>query len=397
MACAQQALRSRIGLLLDKEVAVIKMVLSNRHAKVVDEEHCALLNVGGQNASSSDATAPNRSQPTASVDDNRLSTVILVCGVFLLGALFGSHSSSSGNNILATIQSAQRDVHVGSMCRCGSQKVAMPDMNKELMSIYQQVPKHSAYGKRGGGQNTHVIQSPSKATGGYTKRFIHYPIEGCKCFDGDGRIHASPTSDQFLSIISRDYFLRPANQCTGSEAKSMFNWDQMPDFGVEDLPIFVGVLSFKSPLTLNNTLHNWLKHDLFHRIAAQDVMVQLNHRSQEDDAILHDFQKKLNNRHPMTMLGSEEENLHPGLAISKFCRKAEEHPSSHPNGENLVLFLEKDWVIPDNSGKLFYLESIFRSAIALSQRGVPYISLRPNAVRDGSKTWNCPAEGIGWG
>jgi len=61
----------------------------------------------------------------------------------------------------------------------------------------------------------------------------------------------------------------------------------------------------------------------------------------------------------------------------------------------LVLFLEKDWIIPDGSGKEVYVESIFRSAIALSQRGVPYISLKPIKV-PGSKTWNCPADGIGW-
>ncbi|KAL7490965.1 hypothetical protein ACHAWT_000818 [Skeletonema menzelii] len=365
------------------------MVLSNRHAKAVDEEHCALLSLdGGQNNASSHGATTTKSTHTRSphnayVNDSRLSTAILVCCVFLLGALFGSHSSSSGS-VIATIKSAPRDVHVGSMCRCGSEKVAMPDVNKELISIYQQVPKANV--KSAGGQDTRVIQLPTKATGGYTKRFLHHPLEGCNCFDGDGRIMPDPTLDKFMARLSQDYFLRPENQCIESEAKSQFNWDQMPDFGVEDLPIFVGVLSFEAPLTLNNTLHNWLKHDLFHRIAAQDVMVQLNHRSREDDEIVYDFLKTLNNKHPMMILGSEEENLHPGLAISKFCRRADEHPSSHPN----------DWVIPDGSGKLFYLESIFRSAIALSQRGVPYISLRSNQV-DGSKTWNCPAEGIGWG
>ena len=379
------------------------MVVLNRHAKV-EEEYCGLL--GGGNASMNGATksASMRHTAPAIARDSRFSTAILVCGVFLLGVLYGSHSSSNSSNnavttfpfnVAATLKSTTpRDVHVGSMCRCGSQKVPMPDVNKELLSLYHQVPKNPL-DMSIGGQDTRVIQPPSKATGSDPKRFLHHPVEGCQCFDGDGRIMPEPTSDQFMSKLSRDYFLRPNNQCQESEAESQFNWDQMPDFGVEDLPIFVGVLSFKSPLSLNNTLHNWLKHDLFHRIAAQDVMVQLNHRSQEDDEIMYDFQKKLNNRHPMTILGDEEENLHPGLAISNFCRRAEQHPSSHPNGENLVLFLEKDWIIPDGSGKLFYLESIFRSAIALSQRGVPYVSLRSSQV-DGSKSWRCPAEGIGW-
>jgi hypothetical protein len=174
----------------------------------------------------------------------------------------------------------------------------------------------------------------------------------------------------------------------------------MPDFGVEDKPIFAGILSYKSPLSLNNSLHNWLDHDLFHRIAAQDVFVQVNHRSERDDEIIDAFQQnKLNNRHPLTITGSSEENLHPGMAISKFCRMAEQHPSSHPNGENLLLFLEKDWIIPDTARKADHdgLQQIFRSAIALSQRGVPYISLRyVNFDSDASKSWSCPAQGIPW-
>lgn len=367
------------------------MVISNRHLKA-DEECCGLLSVDKTCASTNGNGATHVVRSATNVRDNRFSTAILVCCVFLLGVMYGSHSSSS-NDIKSTIMkmtSTPRDVHVGSMCRCGSQKVPIPSVNRELLSMYKQVPKNPAHVN---GQET-VIQPPSKATGSEPKRFVHHPVEGCRCFDGDARLKPERTADRFMSGLSRDYFLRPANQCLESEAASQFNWDQMPDFGVQDLPIFAGVLSFRSPLTLNNTLHNWLKHDLFHRIGAQDVMLQLNQRTREDDEIVHDFQQKMNNRHPMTILGSEEENLHPGLAISNFCRRAEGHPSSHPNGENLVLFLEKDWIIPDESGRSFQIEDIFRSAIALSQRGVPYVSLRSNQVR--SKMWNCPAEGVGW-
>ncbi len=373
------------------------MVVLNR--KKVDEEFCGLLSADKSSASSngnSAATPKASHMKYADVRDTRLSTAILVCCVFLLGVMYGSHSSSSGVNStisssLMKITSKPRDVHVGSMCRCGSSKVPIPTVNRELLSIYQQVPKNGAHLN---GQDTTVIQPPSKATGNEAKHFFHHPVEGCRCFGGDPRIQPETTADEFMSGLSRDYFLRPANQCVEAEAASKFNWHQMPDFGVQDLPIFAGVLSFKSPLSLNNTLHSWLKHDLFHRIGAQDVMIQLNQRSPEDDEIVHDFQQKLNNRHPMTILGSEEENIHPGLAISNFCRRAEQHPSSHPNGENLVLFLEKDWIIPDTSGRLHQIDDIFRSAIALSQRGVPYVSLRSNKVR--SKMWNCPAEGVGW-
>ena len=78
---------------------------------------------------------------------------------------------------------------------------------------------------------------------------------------------------------------------------------------------------------------------------------------------------------------------------------AEQHPSSHPNGENLLLFLEKDWIIASGprDKKKDRLESIFRSAIALSQRGVPHIGLRGYVGdTDESKAWNCAAEGIPW-
>ncbi|KAL7436100.1 LOW QUALITY PROTEIN: hypothetical protein ACHAXM_005088 [Skeletonema potamos] len=155
--------------------------------------------------------------------------------------------------------------------------------------------------------------------------------------------------------------------------------------------------SYESPLSLNNSLHNWLENDVFHRIAAQDVFVQLNHRSSHDDAILYEFQQtKLNDRHTITITGAPEENLNPGLAISKFCRMAEQHPSSHPNGENLLLWLEKDWVIIDNAKKL-RLEKIFQSAVSLSQRGVPYIGLRADlGEAEESRMWNCPAEGVPW-
>ena len=277
-----------------------------------------------------------------------------------------------------------RDVHVSSMCRCPSDLVPFPISQ----SINQE---QDAF-------ETRIIQPPSKATGSYHKRFIHHPIGECQCLRGNGqeRLEPTRTTDHFLSKISRRFFVETCSR-DRPETESQTSWDQMPDFGVQDRPIFVGILSYESPLSLNNSLHNWLDNDFFRRIAAQDVMVQLNHRSDFDDEILREFQRmSLNDRHPMTITGAPEENLNPGLAISKFCRMAEQHPSSHPNGENLLLWLEKDWVIIDNTKKL-RLEKIFESAIALSQRGVPYIGLRADlGETDGSRMWNCPAEGVPW-
>ena len=67
-------------------------------------------------------------------------------------------------------------------------------------------------------------------------------------------------------------------------------------------------------------------------------------------------------------MGSLENNLHPGLAIARFCRAADQ---SNPNGENLLLYIEKIWV----SGNRFQEEapSTFRSINALMQRGVPVV------------------------
>ena len=57
-----------------------------------------------------------------------------------------------------------------------------------------------------------------------------------------------------------------------------------------------------------------------------------------DDEVLNEYQASLprNMQHPFQAMGSAEENLHPGLAISRFCRMAESSEQSHPNGENMV-------------------------------------------------------------
>jgi hypothetical protein len=383
----------------------MQMAIHQRHAKENDEEeHRGLLRADDKN------NAPIIIG--SGVNDIRFSKqkIILIFCVFILGALFGSHTSSSGKHGVrtamfseATTESAtSQDVHVSSMCRCGSQ-IPIPILSEELKTIYETVPKTNPtnfISQRGDhNSESRVIQPPSKATGSYHKRYIHYPLQNCECSKGNGRNPLPKTGDLFLSKISRSYFEQTCS-LNHPETESVTNWDQMPDFGVEDKPIFAGILSYKSPLSLNNSLHNWLDHDLFHRIAAQDVFVQVNHRSERDDEIIDAFQQnKLNNRHPLTITGSSEENLHPGMAISKFCRMAEQHPSSHPNGENLLLFLEKDWIIPDTARKADHdgLQQIFRSAIALSQRGVPYISLRyVNFDSDASKSWSCPAQGIPW-
>ena len=227
------------------------------------------------------------------------------------------------------IQPLVRDVHVGTMCRCPSNSMPMPGQ----MSVEN-------------GIDTNIHQPPSLATGNQYNHYILHPPtseeNGCTCIQDS--VYAEPSTDKYLNQISEEYY---NNRCPANEqayASNLYNWNTMPDFGVEEsLPVFLGVLSYESPLSLNGSLHNWLDHDLFQTINAQDVMVQLNHRSLEDDQILNDFNNRLLSvdQPPVSIMGSSEDNLNPGLAISKYCRAAEAHPNSHPSGKNLLLFLEK--------------------------------------------------------
>lgn len=270
------------------------------------------------------------------------------------------------------------DVHVGGMCRCGGKALPVPGPMSAV------------------GHDTQIVQLPSKATGNHHKRFLFHPNEDCNCIEDAQFTDAS--TDPYLKQVGRPYF---DSRCPNEQGN--YAWEGMPDLGVEEqLPIFAGVLSYKAPLSLNGTLHNWLSHDLFRRIGAKDVFVQLNHRSEKDDEVMHEYQKAaLNKPHPLTVMGSPEENLNPGLAIAKFCRAAEEHPDSHPNGENLLLFMEKDWNIYDarQSRLARGIEQLFRSANALAQRGVSYIHLHyifRGVGMDASKTWMCPSQGVEW-
>ncbi|KAL7550289.1 hypothetical protein ACHAWF_013532 [Thalassiosira exigua] len=170
----------------------------------------------------------------------------------------------------------------------------------------------------------------------------------------------------------------------------------MPDFGVEELPLFMTSLSYESPLPLNISLHNYLEHDIHRRLNIAGHFIQLNHRSEADDQVMAEYQRNLQLRDlpPPTVMGSPDENLHPGLTIARSCRAAEAHPRGHPNGENLLLFLEKDWSFLAPADK----DDLFRSANALAQRGVPYIRLAQKLCgKFGcAETHRCPSMGVDW-
>ena len=111
----------------------------NRHAaaKQDDEEYRGLLRSSGNDDAPSAATNSLRLMNRArAIEMRSLSTPTLIFSVFIMGALFGSLMSSSkrsseNHNVVTTILPSSlkeddeimkaRDVHVSSMCRCGSQ------------------------------------------------------------------------------------------------------------------------------------------------------------------------------------------------------------------------------------------------------------------------------------
>ena len=303
------------------------------------------------------------------------------------GEVVAMTDSSSSNGLESTSDSSQpqqegRDVHVGNMCRCGG--TGMPFLARPD-------PTSTPF-------DTQIVQYPSKATGPQSKHYYMH-ASNCECKQG----LVPKTHDKYMHKM-------PRARCS-KQNPTRYDWGAMPDFGVEELPVFLSSLSFESPLPLNASLHNYLRNDIHRRIGIVDHFIQLNHRSEQDDAVIAEYQANLQKLDlpPATVFGSPDENLHPGLAIAKSCRAAEDHPFGHPNGENLLLFLEKDWsfidpVDTDGDGKLnagyntHRLEDLFRSINALAQRGVPYIRLRTKLCgKNGcAETYKCPSQGVMW-
>ncbi|KAL7550835.1 hypothetical protein ACHAWF_017819 [Thalassiosira exigua] len=315
---------------------------------------------------------------------NYLMMIAVLALGFFLGVQYNEGNSNQSdvvpshlNGITKAMRSTEREIHVGTMCRCGSKAFPVPGRMSET------------------GHDTAVVQPPSKATGmGHSKRFIMHPPEaGTECTCIEDHSGAEETTDKNLATLTR--------WCP-NPASSDYDWNALPDFAVEEkLPLFAGVLSYESPLSLNNSLHNWGQTRLFERTNVQDVFLQLNHRSELDDKVVNDYNEKLEGSGlpPLNVMGSPEENLHPGLAISKFCRAAEKHPNSHPNGENLLMFIEKDWIVhdggPNGISASPRLEEVFHSLNALAQRGVHYIRLSV-PIRETTAPWRCPSEGVVW-
>lgn len=280
-----------------------------------------------------------------------------------------------------------RELDVLPMCRCNSGRLPVLKATSAALS------------------ETGVLQERSIATGG-PKQFRMRHAE-CECSPGRG----PNISDKYLATIEKQW--GQLGECLPMPKDTNMTWDAMPDFGVEQrLPMFLGVLSYKSPVTMEWAMANWVMRGLQNHVTAS--FVQLNARSSKDDEVVGRRGAPFN----FTMFGSAEENIHPGKAIARFCRAAERHPKGHPNGENLLLFLEKDWFIAPTqrygghvqkktgkvygrfkivNGPAFYdLAQIFGSANELAQRGVPYLRLlRPSGGLSPAR-WPCSANNYTW-
>jgi hypothetical protein len=271
-------------------------------------------------------------------------------------------TTTTTNTAATTVTSSKtRNVTVGTMCRCdtGYRPVVFdPSPNVTLVM---------------------VVQDGSIATGAAKKRFFTRHSK-CECRENEGE----PTLDYYLMNVTTQF------ECVDQVSNSTMTWDSMPELSVEErLPLFLGVLSYKSPRSLNAALTNWNQVGLPSHVTG--AYVQLNARSDYDDRVIAQHDLNFN----FTVMGGPHENLHPGLAVARFCRAAEESPDGHPNGENLLLFLEKDWQFSPYGQRQLQQRQLLASANILAQRGVPYLRLGTR-VSDPTHSWKCDAGGVQW-
>jgi hypothetical protein len=149
----------------------------------------------------------------------------------------------------------QRSI-VQTMCRCDSGSMPVPTLDLESDV-----------------QDTGIVQESSLATS-LAKMHFFVRKTTCECKPSLGE----KTRDQYLQSISRLY-------CAPPPKDSNLSWDRLPDFGVQQkLPLFLGVLSYKSPRSLESSINNWVQGGI-DTLGLQGTFVQLNGRSRLDDEV----------------------------------------------------------------------------------------------------------------
>ena len=264
-----------------------------------------------------------------------------------------------------------REVVVETQCRCNPNRCFSKGETQAVMA-------------------TNVTQPASLATG--PPKTFSKAVRPCSCSDGQCNVGLG---DTFRKLETR-------YSSTGSrEARAGTPWAEIPDFGNErDLPVFVGALSFMSSLSLGAGLQNWKETFFSPQVASQfkGFYVHLNNRSRADDAVVEPFARHLRDMGlPIAITGGVS-NDNVGKVIADQCRLAEQSEHSHPRGENVLLWLEKDWHWNVGGHGLDVLNDKIDSARELLQRGVVKLNMRiphqwpsrPNI------TWPCRGQNVTW-
>ena len=234
---------------------------------------------------------------------------------------------------------------------------------------------------------TNITQPASLATG--PPKSFSKAVRPCSC--GDGQCNVGIGTPAFLEVETR------YSKSVAHEARSATPWAEIPDFGNErDLPVFVGALSFMSPLSLGAGLQNWKETFFSPQVASQfkGFYLHLNNRSRADDAVVEPFARHLRDMGlPIAITGGVS-NDNVGKVIADQCRLAEQSEHSHPRGENVLLWLEKDWHWNVGGHGLDVLNDKIDSAREVLQRGVVKLNMRPAGRPD--ITWPCQGQNVTW-
>ena len=162
------------------------------------------------------------------------------------------------------------------------------------------------------------------------------------------------------------------------------------------MPIFVGALSFMSPMSPGAGLQNWTDTLFSPQVAPKfkGFYLHLNNRSWADDEVVEPFARRLRDMGLPVAITGGSANDNVGKVIADQCRQAEQSEHSHPRGENILLWLEKDWHWNADKYGLNVLNEKIDSAREFLQRGVVKLNMRP-AGRP-NITWPCRGQNVTW-
>lgn len=149
-------------------------------------------------------------------------------------------------------------------------------------------------------------------------------------------------------------------------------------------------------LSLSAGLLNWKETLFAPEVASQfkGFFLHLNNLSGADDAVAQPIARIIRERGLQVKITGGLSNENVGKVISDQCRLAERSEHSHPRGENILLWLEKDWHWRIDVYGLDHLNDVINSAREILQRGVVKLDMRPSGTRNIS--WPCRGQNVTW-